>query len=179
MNQAAKLEERTDEEIMRILKEEYHFEFQDPLHSEAPTPKTEYVGESPRIVDCVNRIRSYLLDMYIINDSFGIYHSARRVFTDRFEREHHTTFLHRRSKLRGNNNLTVLWCAEMIGDVVKRRSPETYETLSGIFPPERGIFSEEIYSGMRRYNKMTFDEKVNFAGEMDRAAYRFLEALSE
>ena len=176
MSQIGQLERKADEEIKRILEHEHGFEFQGPLHDEAPTPKVEYIGENNRDVD---RIRSYLVDMYIIRDPFGNDHSARREFINRFEREHKISFFHRRSKLKGNNNLAVLMCAEMIGDDVKRKNPNGYDHLKDIFPPRTGIFSDEIYSGMRQYNGMSFDEKVAFVRRLDSAAYRFLEALSK
>ena len=176
MSQTGQLEERTDEEIKRILEQERGFEFQGPLQSEVPIPKVEYVGEGNEDVD---RIRSYLLDMYIIKDSFGSDHDARRDFTTRFGREYKTSFFSRISKLKVNNNLSVLTCAKTIGNTVKRRVPHRYEQLKDIFPLNNGIFSDEIYSGIDRYNEMNFDEKVAFVKKLDSAAYKFLEALSK
>ncbi len=179
MSQTGSLEEKTDDEIKRILEVEYGFEFEGPLHDEAPVPKAKYVLKYGQETNpLVDKIRSYLLETYIIKDPFGTDHSARRDFITRFTAEYPTSFFERRSKLRGNQNVSVLTSANLVGDDVRRINPKAYRRLKEIFPPGRGVFSDEIYNCINRYNEMDFDEKVAFVKKLDMAAYQFLKALS-
>jgi hypothetical protein len=166
----------SDEELKRILEEEHGFVFQNPLHTEAPEPRIEYIGQQSR--EGVDVIRNYLLDMYIIRDTFENDHSARRNFFKEFEARYGTSFFKRRSKLKGNNNLAVLVRADIIGSNVRRRNDGVYKNLRDVLQSNRTMFSDEICSDMNQYNEMSFEERVDFVRRLDSAAYMFLETLS-
>ena len=111
--------------------------------------------------------------MYIIKDPFNNDHSSQIKFIRCFEGEYQTNLYSRRSKMKGNNNLGVILCVDMIMDRLKRKNPEKSETL-------RGLFTSDTYDGMNsnNYNRISFEEKVMVVRKINDTIYKFLEELS-
>ena len=166
------LENRTDEEIMNFLREEYGWTFTRPSYETVPEVKSEYVRHRE---DEVGQITQFLIGTYIINDTFGKDHLARREFKKLLGKSDPkiSTWVANHSKLRGNKLLQVTEGMYSIsnGTKFKRNHSEKRNELLTIFTPE-------VSEPLRRYNDMEFDEKVTYVKSLDDIVYCFLEALS-
>jgi hypothetical protein len=162
--------EPSDKEILGSMTRDFGWQIQGPFYTEAPQPKPEYILHQE---DSAERLRHHLLDTVIIHDQFGDDHHARRKFLT----EHNLGGIIKKfSKLKGNNQLGAIYAMGFILDNprLKRDYQAVYQKLLSIFTP-----SEWPASNPPKYNKLSYDEKVTSARQMDDAIYRFLQVLAE
>jgi len=167
MNQE-NLEQRTDEEYIRILREEYGWEVEGPSLTEVPEPKPENIKGYE---STVNNLKHYVLNTYIIKDQFGKDHDARRDFRVelyRKEKDIHD-WLDEHSKLRAARIGGVVLAMQRLIGHFKRTNNPLYDDVSKIILPEIAPYS---------YHTLDDNQKIALSKEMDKAAYQMLEFLS-
>ena len=163
------LEKRTDEEYLRILREEYGWEVEGPSYTEVPEPNPENIKGYESTVNC---LKHYLLSTYIIKDQFGKDHDARRDIRAEIynkEKELHD-WLDKHSKLRATILSGVVLAVQRIIGHLKRANHPLYRDVSKIIFPEIAPYS---------YHTLDDDQKIALSKEMDKAAYQMLEVLSK
>ena len=165
--------DKTGEEIIRILREQFGWEVGGPSYISVPKPKREYVE---RTLNWVEHLRRFLLETYIIKDSFGIDHNARLDFLEKLARERPeiNNWLDANSKLKGNRLQEAIFSMSEIMEGLKKNYGTLHGTLQTIFTPQ-------VYEPAHpvTYNKIDLDAKIAAARNVDRAGYVFLDTLSK
>ncbi len=165
------LELRTNEDYARFLRENYGWQIQEPWFSTVPEPEERFVGSH---TEEVSSIREALLSTYVIQDSYGKDHTARREFRKQLEQEQPALakWISAHDKLRGRKVIGTLYNMDLLLSPLKQKDTSLWALLTEIFTPEVGRPSGQ-------YHEMEFDEKVEYARVVEDAAYRFLAAMTD
>ncbi len=162
------------QQMVKLCQDKYEWEIRKPTCTEVPELQDKYVftGGIRRDFD---RLRNYLLDTYVVRDSFGIDHSARRIFKNSMDGDDEKgkimSWLAEHSKLRGNN---IFVCIASMGFI-----QEDLKTKDLFKMPTDWLkdFSQLEVDGAD-YNKMSFENKIKFVNRLDKIILKLFTLLS-
>ncbi len=160
--------------MVKLCQDKYGWEIRDSAYKEVPEPQDKYVFKRSIGRDFAT-LRNYLVDTYIVNDGFGIDHSARRIFKRSTDGDQDKgkiiSWLDKHSKLRGNK---LFICISLLGFI-----KDDLES-KGLFkmPEDLSTDFSLLVSEVASYNEMDFKDKIKFVNKLDEIIFKLLTLLS-
>ena len=174
------LEQKTDAEFIRVLREEFGWKVEGPTYTAVPEPKPRYFKfneqEYFKFNEHIQSLKAFLLETYIIEDHFGEDHRIRRKFWMELRKDKVdlSAWIEKHSRLRGTKLLDAVIAMGTVQEKIRKYDSELYEKLTQIFTPHVHVPTGDYID-----NKFSLKEKVEVANRVYEASYRFLRAISE
>lgn len=166
------LEERTNEDYVRILREKYNWKVEGSEHKEVPEPDQRYLLRDNK--HWLSVLKEFVSENYIFNDGLGNNKDARREVKEKMRKE--DPFLHswvkRHDKLRKGLVDSTYLALQTIPNSFTEEFPRTYDNL-------KRLMTFDLFMFYGSYAVMPFESKANLVKRLDDVAYRFLDILSK